>query len=87
MKKISLLISLLLTIVTLFSCNNDKYQFLKFNFDGYLNTECSITIEYNKKETSKSKVTKDRQMSKKTWVSILLMNYGSILFIYNSVCA
>lgn len=59
MKKISLLISLLLTIVTLFSCNNDKYQFLKFIFDGYLNTECSITIEYNKKETSKSKVTKD----------------------------
>jgi thiamine biosynthesis lipoprotein len=56
MKKLYLIISLLLTICTLFACAKENHELLVLNFDNHLNTSINITLEYNSKTTNEKKV-------------------------------
>ena len=56
MKKLYLIISLLLTICTLFACAKENYELVVLNYDNYLNTSSTITVEYNTKTTKEQTI-------------------------------
>lgn len=76
MKKLYLIISLLLTICTLFACAKENYELIDLNFENHLNIKCTITLEYNTKTTNAKTIQNDLNQKVENILTTIQNEFG-----------